>query len=143
MKSGNAFAALLLSAAAFVTMPGASRAQDAQAPRKERDLITRAEIESSAQHDQDLYSAIRSLRPHFLQPPRGNHGAVTAVATALYVNGSREPYLDALRRISASLVTEVRYLDPGKAEMEYGSSAQGGAIVVKITKPGEQPPDAR
>lgn len=128
--------ALLLAGGLLLSTPAISRAQ-----RKERDLITRQEIEESAQRDQDLFSVIRNLRPHFLQPPRGNRGSITSVPARLYVNGSREPQLEALRRISASLVEEVRYLEPAKAEMEYGGGASGGAIVVKIAKPEVPPPE--
>ncbi|MEP6621616.1 MAG: hypothetical protein ABJE47_19975 [bacterium] len=134
----SGLAMLLLVGGFLLAAPQAACAQ-----KKERDMITREELEASAQRDGDLYSAIRSLRPHFLQPPRGNHGAITSMPTALFVNGAREPNMDALRRMSTSMVKEVRYLDPGKAEMEYGNTASGGAIVVKTNKPEESPPDER
>ena len=44
----------------------------ASAQRKDRDLITREDIDASAQKDQDIYAVIRSLRPHFFAAPRGN-----------------------------------------------------------------------
>jgi len=105
-----------------------------QAQKKQRDVITREEILSSAQVNQDLFLAIRSLRPHFLAPPRGvrTMGAAPPAPTVLYVDGSKQGDFSTLRMISAKDVEEVRYLDPSRAEEEYGIGHSGGAILVKL-----------
>src|SRR5688500_20127307 len=59
-------AGVLMMAAAVSLVPAAAEAQ-----KKDRNLITREEIITSAQKDGDLYQAIRSLRAHFLNKPRG------------------------------------------------------------------------
>lgn len=120
-----------------------SRPQELAAQSKSRDLITREDIENSAQKDADIYSVIRALRPHFLQMPRGVRTlGNSTVRMSLYVDGARESDFDALKRIAASSVEEVRYQDPSTAESEHGFEASGGAVVVKrIKAPATPPPD--
>lgn len=107
---------------------------DLLAQKRQRDKITRQEIENSSQKDRDLLTAIRALRPHFLEGPRGVRtiGGGMQNPTLVVVNGRRETGADALVRIMASYVEEVRYLDPSRAQNEYGVNANGGAIVVKL-----------
>jgi hypothetical protein len=107
----------------------------AQAQKKSRDLITREEIDNSAQKDQDIFAVIRSLRPHFLAAPRGVRTlGNSSVRMALYVDGARESDFNALKNIMAATVEEVRYMDPTQSESEYGSVASGGAVIVKRIK---------
>ena len=114
---------------------GGGMLSEAAAQRKDRDVITREEILNSAQKSQDLYVMIRGLRPHFLLPPRGIRSAsVRPPPAVLYVNGNRMGELTLLRQIVASDVHEVRYLDPGKAENEFGIRHAGGAVMVTLIK---------
>jgi hypothetical protein len=124
-------AALAFVGASMVVTPAHVLAQ-----KKQRDLITREEILASAQKETDLYQAIRSLRPHFLEAPRGirTMGNTSAAPTMVYIDGTRESTLDALRGIMASTIAEVRYLDPAKAQNELGPTATGGAVMVKRYK---------
>lgn len=104
-----------------------------------RDVLTRAEIEQSAQREVDLYQAIRSLRPHFLAPAPGVGRTSNDVALAVYVDRLRQNGVIALRSITAWRVEEVRYLDPTASQNELGPSASSGAIVVTMRKPQEDP----
>lgn len=107
----------------------------AHAQKKDRDLITREEIDNSAQKDQDIHAVIRSLRPHFLAPPRGLRTLGNSSSRmGLYVDGVHETDFNALKNIPASSVQEVRYLDPSRSEGEFGVDANGGAVVVKRIK---------
>ena len=111
--------------------PGTLYAQQ----KKSRDLITREEIEASAQKDQDIYAVIRALRPHFLAPARGIRTLGNSSSRmSLFVDGARESDFNALKNIMAVTVEEVRYLDPTQSEAEYGSVANGGAVVLKRIK---------
>jgi len=127
LRSRVALWSLLALGAALV--PGGVQAQ-----KRQRDVITRQEILTSAQAEQDLFLAIRSLRPHFLAPPRGvrSMGAAPPAPTVLYVDGNKQGDFATLRMISARDVEEVRYMDPAKAEEEYGIGHSGGAILVKL-----------
>jgi hypothetical protein len=124
--------ALLIVGAVIGAGPGRLHAQEI---KKSRDLITRAEIEASAQRDQDIYAVIRALRPHFLAPARGIRTLGNSTTRmSLYVDGARESDFNALKNIMAVSVEEVRYLDPSQSEAEYGSVANGGAVVLKRIK---------
>jgi len=117
----------------------------AVAQKKDRNTITREEIENSPQKNQDILAVIRSLRPHFLAPPRGTRtlGYTAPFPTAVYVNGTRAGELDALKYLMAADVMEVRYLEPAKAIEEYGQDHNGGVVLVKRMegiKPGVKPP---
>jgi hypothetical protein len=103
------------------------------AQKRKRDVITRDEIQSSLQREQDLLTAIRSLRPHFLES-RGVRTLGNSIADpiAIYIDGVRQSGVDILQSMMAANVNEVRYLEPSRAVQEYGSSANGGAVVVKL-----------
>ena len=121
--------AMLIAGAIMLAPP------DLSAQKKQRDLITREELQGSGQRDQDAFSAIRSLRPHFVAAPRGNRtmGGTAAAALVVYLDGMKSD-LQALRTMSASDVVEVKYLEPAKAEEEYGITHSGGAIMVKTSR---------
>lgn len=121
--------ALLVAAGVAMAAP-----TDAFAQKKSRDIITQEEIEKSGQKDQDLIAAIRSLRPHFLEPPRGvrTMGSGMIYPLVVVVDGRKVTGLDDLVMVMAKDVKEVRYLDPSRSQNEYGTTANGGAIVVKL-----------
>jgi hypothetical protein len=105
------------------------------AQKRDRDLITREEILSSGKKDQDIFQVIRALRPHFLLPPRGVRSARGGARPAvLYLNGNRSGELVLLRNILAVDVFEVKYLDPSKAENEFGIGHSGGVVMVQLVK---------
>jgi hypothetical protein len=112
-------------------------APSADAQKRNRDVITRQEILNSAHQDRDLYEAVRSLRPHFLAGPRGVRtlGGAPPAPTVLYVNGTKMGDLEGLKLIRAVETEEVRYLEPSRAENEFGIGHSGGAVLVKLVKP--------
>lgn len=136
-------AGVLMMAAAVSLMPAAAEAQ-----KKDRNLITREEIITSAQKDGDLYQAIRSLRSHFLNKPRGQRtmdvqrggptgmqvGSSAPLEPIVYLNGNKLGELNLLKNILAADVFEVRYLDPARAQDEFGVDGAGGAVVVTLVK---------
>ena len=128
---------VLTTAASLVVSPSESLAQ-----KRQRDVITREEILASALRTGDLHQAIRSLRPHFLTPARGvrTFGNSIVEPLSVYLNGTRETGVDALRTIQADAVEEVRFLDPNKAGNELGLKASGGALMVKLYKVPKTPP---
>lgn len=123
-------------AAACLLWIAPAEAQDKK-PKRQRDVITREEIMESAQSSKDAFEAVRSIRPHFLAPPRGvrSLGSTRPAATVVYVDGTRMGEIDVLRSILAVHVAEVRYLEPAKAQDEFGITHSGGAILVKLFRP--------
>ena len=131
MKTRLAVTALVLAAAGLGV-----GAAPAAAQKRERDKITREEILNSSQKERDLLVVIRGLRPHFVAPPRGvrSMGGGRPGPTVLYVNGNKMGDLSMLRQILATDVFEVRYMDPSKAENEFGIGHSGGAVLVTLVK---------
>jgi hypothetical protein len=131
-----ALSALLLTGAWLAVSPG-----EAVAQKRQRDVITRDEILASAQRELDIFVVVRSLRPHFLAPPRGvrSMGGAPPAATVLYVNGNKMGDLSGLKLISARDVEEVRYLDPSKAEDQFGIEHSGGAVMVTLVRATKPP----
>jgi hypothetical protein len=134
IRSGLVAAALAGAWLLFTPPPAAAQKRD-------RDLITREEILSSAQKDKDLYQAIRSLRPHFLQGARGTTSVTLAMSPpVVYVDGGKQGDPSVLKTILASSVEEVRHLSPSQAESDYGVGHDGGALLVKLFQPPKRPP---
>ena len=104
------------------------------AQTRSRDVLTKDEIMAPAQKDRDLLQIIRSLRPHFLSAPRGVRSMVNGgpAAVQLYVDDIHRSSLDELKSIKPEEVEEVRYLDPNRAQDQYGITHSGGAILVKL-----------
>ena len=154
-------ALVLLAAGGFMTVaPGQAMGQ-----KKQRDLITREEIESSPKRVDYIYDVIRSLRPHFLEAPRGvrrtgidgpgarqpgaassgaglGAGGSNTTEVAVFVGDNHMGGIDILKGIQAEQVEEVRFFDSGKATAEFGMTlGAGGVIVVKLYKgkPPERP----
>ena len=123
------FVLALVTIATLMALPAPSMAQ-----KRQRDLITRDEILATPQVDRDLYEVIRHLRPHFLQlrPGVRTMGNSMPVEVSVYIDRKRDIGLEALKGIRPDLVEEVRYLDPSKAESEFGFAAAGGAVMVKL-----------
>ena len=125
---------------------------DAFAQKKSRELITNEEIAASGQRDLDMLSAIKALRPNFLEMPRGVRtlGGTGMYPILVVVDGRRGDF-DALTQLRAIDAKEIRYLDPNKSQNEYGITANSGAIVVKLmsakdrenVKPPKDPPQTR
>ncbi len=109
-----------------------------QAQNRQRDLITREELVQSAQKHQDLEKAIRSLRPHFLRRPAGvrSMAGMGPAGVQLYIDGIKQTELGSLVLIQTLDVEEVRYLEPARAQEQYGITHSGGVIQVKRYRPG-------
>ena len=109
-------------------------APEAAAQARQRDVLPREEILAPGQKDRDLFQIVRSLRPHFLSRPRGVRSMVNGppAPVQLYVNDARQPSLDILKLIKPEEVEEIRYLEPSRAQDQYGITHSGGAILVKL-----------
>jgi hypothetical protein len=126
-------------AMSVVAACGPSVPGQAAAPKTQRDVLTREEIANSPQDISTLYSAIQSLRPQFLASPLGVQPGSAKKTIAIYVNGALQSGTEVLQGISAGNVDEVRYLDPIRAQSQYGQVASGGAILVTLRKGSPDP----
>lgn len=123
--------ALALSLATGLLMIAAPREVDAQ--RRQLDRITREEIDASPHRQLDIYELIRRTRPGFLEP-RGASPVARGTPMALYIDGRKQPGIDALKSIAAMKVQDVVYFEPARAASEFGPPAASGAIVVKLRR---------
>lgn len=118
----------------------------ASAQKRQRDRITREEIESSPHKNLDAFQMVRSMRPHFLEPPKGvrSFGGSNApfMPIVLYVDGRKDTGIDALKIMDPLTIEEIRYLDPTRSENEFGPTAANGAVVVKLRKVKPRTPPA-
>jgi hypothetical protein len=115
--------------AGLVTAPSAAQAQ------RKQDIIKREDIAASSLKDGNVYELIRSMRPQFLEKPRGVKSIQGRTPPlVVYVDGVKEVDVEALNQLTANMVEEIRYYDPQKAQDEFGSAAAGGAIVVRKIK---------
>lgn len=110
----------------------------ASAQKRSRDRLTNEEIVGSAFKDKPLFDALRALKPHFVEPPRGTRsiGGSFTQPLVIYVDGIKAPGGDVLQTLMAADVQEVRYLDPTRSQNEYGITANGGALQIKLVKRG-------
>ncbi len=104
------------------------------AQTQKRDVLTKEEIMAPAMKDLDLIQIIRVLRPQFFRGPRGVRSMVNGppAPVQLYVNDSHRSGLDELKTIKPEEVEEIRYLEPSRAQDQYGITHSGGAILVTL-----------
>jgi hypothetical protein len=128
----------LVFALSFASVLVALAPHSADAQKRQRDRITREEIESSPHKNLDAFQLIRNLRPHFLEAPKGvrsfGNSTTPYLPIVLYVDGRKDTGLDALRVMDPNTIEEIRYLEPTRAENEFGPQAANGAVVVKLRK---------
>jgi hypothetical protein len=105
--------------------------------RKQKDVITEQEIDSSAFKDRDAFDMIKGLRPHFFEAPKGirSMGNSNMAGLLLVVDNVRQTDILGLKGMRARDVKEARYFDPDRSQNEFGAMYNGGAIVVKMRKP--------
>jgi hypothetical protein len=114
----------------------------AECQKKQRDLLTREELLTLEKEDLNLFDAIRRLKPHFLEAPKGRRtlGGGAQYPIVVVVDGRRGD-TQMLEQLRALDVREVRYLEPARAQSEYGITANSGAIVIKRVNATEKRPE--
>jgi hypothetical protein len=125
MKRWSIAAALVAAALACGQPPPGS-----VSPR-DRDVLTRDEIWSNSKDGLDLYEALQSLRPHFIEAPLGIQRGSAPRGLTVYIDSREAGGIEVLRGLSAGNVDEVRYLGPTESQSEYGQRAT--LVTLKIT----------
>jgi hypothetical protein len=121
--------------------------QTQQRPRGDQHRLTRTELDEGGSTIVTARDAVRVLRSHWLNPPFGRvasahvagaRGSVSSAAgqggvnTAIivYIDGIRQPDVDALETVPALKVVEMRYLDQNRAVQLHGPGHEAGVIEV-------------
>jgi hypothetical protein len=126
-------AGLVLSSAAGCAA-SASAEGEAQAPGTSRvrsNVLARGDLE--AQSGQNLYEAIRRLRPQWLQV-RGGRTISGETEIVVYQDNTLVGGVDALRQMQTDMAVSVEYMDASEAANALpglGSRRVAGAIVVR------------
>ncbi|GMR12821.1 MAG: hypothetical protein BMS9Abin29_1014 [Gemmatimonadota bacterium] len=130
-KHSVVFIALALAlASAACSSTGSASSRSARRHRNPN-LITEAELAEVAQ--QNVFDAIRQLRPAWLRVRgRGTVSIDRESTIPVYLDGVLRGSTLLLGRLRPSGVQEIRYLDPSTATIRYGSSHRDGAIMVTM-----------
>ena len=105
-----------------------------RAPSVDRSVLTKEEIAKAG--SQDAFSAVRTLRPHWLGN-RGPSSIRTNVTVKVYLDGALLGGPEYLRQITTSSISSLRYLDALEATQRYGLDHGQGAILA-FTRAGDQ-----
>lgn len=95
------------------------------------DVITMRELSDPSIGTSNLFEAVRRLRPRFLSsrgPSSINNPAAGIVQVS--VDGGPLSSTSVLRTILPNAVSEVRYLNSGEAAQRYGTTANGGGVIL-------------
>jgi hypothetical protein len=120
--------ALLLAASAIGVRDAAAQTP-ARKPRRDANVITAEEL--AAKPAQNLYDAVRALRPAWMMRARPtalmpqNEGQLL-----VYVDGTRFGNFESLRQLVPGVALSVRYYSPSDAEAHFGPGHLNGAIEV-------------
>jgi hypothetical protein len=118
-RSGFCFVLLL--------MLGACSPKQAGTPAN-RNLLTAEELQRSGYADS--YTAVQSLRPHWLQI-RGRTSSRSSVDTIkVYLDGSLLGGVEQLRQIMTRSISSLRYYDGLEASQRWGMDHGQGAIAI-------------
>ena len=110
---------------------------EAQRARGDRNKLTRPELDEGGSTGVTARDAVRVLRPQWLQPAFGRiassnvrdegGGARTVV---VYIDGTRQPDIEALATVPALKIVEMRYLDQNRGVQMHGPGHEMGVIEV-------------
>lgn len=121
-----AASAFLVAGCASGGSPGAS-----SHPSTSRYVVTEQELTDNG--DRSVYEVLQMLHATFLRtrdPATVNHPNPEPVS--VYIDGSPTEGVEALKRIRASTVKEIRFYEPSEANARYGSGHDGGLIAVTM-----------
>ena len=103
---------------------------------RNRDIITQAEISAPGLGAQNVFEAVRQLRPQFLVD-RGTQQSTSNPETGrvhVSIDGQRILPVDELKSIMVRSVVEVRYLNAAAAMQKFGVAALQGPVILVRTQ---------
>lgn len=120
------FAGMMLSACASSATPSARPSM----AHLGREVLTAGEIVAS--RVTDVYQAVKQLRPEFLRRRPGALavGPFSDVPIAVYLDDMPYGRSESLRQIPLERVRLIRYISTTEANLKFGGSHPGGAILV-------------
>jgi hypothetical protein len=120
---------------AVVSSPADSTAAASAAPRSDRNTLIDKDLVASNQGN--LYEAVRTLRPNWLNRPGANtRGNAASTAVQVYVDNQRMGEAEVLRRMSINSAAQIKFLTPSEAQARFGLDNLGG--VIQVITPGRK-----
>ena len=96
-----------------------------------RDMLFAAEIESSKTPGMSVYDLVSHLRPEYLRSRGANSlRNMTPPTAVVYLDGVKYGSLDAMRSISADVVSQIQYLTASDATTRFVTDHTAGAILI-------------
>lgn len=120
-----------------VTPQGAgdvAAAPAASKTKRDRNVITRAELDPAQLNELTAFQAIQRLRPHFFAGHGGASMQGGPSMILVYVEDSRVGGTDFLHSVRMTEVDTIRYLSGSEATLRFGTGNDGGAIVITRKK---------
>jgi hypothetical protein len=115
--------------------------KQARPRRGDRSKLTRQDLDEAGTSIVTARDAIRTLRPHWLQPPIGRMASSNVAAAGggaqtvvVYVDGNRQIDLEVLNTIRNAEIHEMRYLDQNRAIGIHGPGHEAGVIEIVTVK---------
>jgi hypothetical protein len=111
---------------------GCAANRGAQGPNTNPNLITQEEIEAA--HQPDLFDVVRALRPMWLRQYSATVQNGQETGVSVYVDNQRIGGLEALRDMTSTTATALRYYSPSEAQSRFGLGNLQGVIEVTIVR---------
>ena len=99
-------------------------ATDMSAPRSQRDLITKEQIEAT--HQKDAYSVVASLRSNWLRERGSDSITRDPTKVQVYLDNVRMGTVDALKSIRIESVEYIQHYDSNAASARSGNRPRAG-----------------
>lgn len=106
----------------------ASSGANKSGERRDRNVITRAEIEQSPEHS--ALALVRNLRPGMLNDRGRTSIAQRDPGIVVFLNDQRYGDLSSLDGIEVNTIEEIRFLNAAQAQQRYGMGYPQGVILV-------------
>ena len=116
----------------LVAACGAGQSSSSPSPGRDRDLITREEIEQG--NFRTAFDAVRSLRANWLVT-KGQDSFQSPTQVQVYFDGTRLGGVDQLRTITFPGIAYIRYYDGLAASARWGMDHGQGVIFVSSREP--------
>jgi hypothetical protein len=128
--------------------PATATQQSSATANRNRDLITRDELNKPSVVNMTVLDAVRSLRPHFLTvrgentvPARSGNDPIEGKQLTdqesgkvhASIDGNKIVPLSELAGLRAGNVIEVRFLSPAAAMQKFGGTARNGPVILVKT----------
>lgn len=121
------------SRAAGAPAPIRGSVRGTDAPRRDRQVLTRDEIRATQYTN--AYDVILALRGNWLRSRTAESVSGKSSTVQVYLDTQRLTGVDELKTMMPTNIASIRFMDPLQASARYGMDHGAGAILVTTAKP--------